>query len=160
MFTLRCTGKLLKRLGGPNETSPAAPTTKLGNWYGHLLFTRPQLVLCVSELTLLPVLLPARDASTLAPRLREGVVRTLQVLGVSDTAIAAEKAAMAQAVIGKTASRQVLGSMNDFVFMLDAYFNRHETLLDVALHLAETPCGPLRMSTPRDETIRAFDAQV
>ncbi len=80
----------------------------------------------------------------------------LRSLGVPEAAIAAEKAAMAQAVIGKTASRQVLGSINDFVHMLDSYLGHHDTLLDVALHLAKTPCGPLRMSTPQDETIRVF----
>lgn len=154
LFTLRCTAKLLKRLGGPNETPSATPSTKLGDWYAHLLFTRPQLVLCVSERTLLPVLIPARDASTLAPRLQEGVIRMLAALRIPETAVAAEANAMAHAVIGKTASRQVLGSMNDFARMLDAYLQHHKTLLDVGLHLAETPCGPLRMSAPRDETIR------
>jgi hypothetical protein len=157
MFTLRCTGKLLKRLGGPTEiASPIEPSTKLGDWYAHLLFTRPQLVLCVSERTLLPVLVPARDASALVPRLREAVGTTLRALGVSATDVSAEEQEMTQVIIGKTASRQVLGSMNDFVRMLDVYLSRHETLLDVFLHLAETPCGPLRMSTPHDETIRVF----
>lgn len=70
-----------------------------------------------------------------------------------------EDTALVQAVTGKTASRQVLGSMNDFVWMLDSYLAHHETLLDVSLHLAKTPCGPLRMSTPQDETIRAFRVQ-
>ncbi len=158
MFTLRCTAKLLKRLGGPNEVSPVAPSTKLGDWYAHLLFTRPQLVLCVSERTLLPVLVPARDASALLPRLREGVARMLRGVGVPDPGVADEVNAMAQAVVGKTASRQVLGSINDFVRMLDVYLSRHETLLEVSLHLAETPCGPLRMKAPRDETIRALGA--
>jgi hypothetical protein len=147
VFTLRCTAKLLKRLGGPNETSPAAPSTQLGDWYAHLLFTRPQLVLCMSERTLLPVLIPARDASALVPRLREGAVTMLRSLGMPEAAVAAEESAMAQAVIGRTASRQVLGSINDFVWMLDSYPG-HGTLLDVSLHLAETPCGPLQMNSP------------
>jgi hypothetical protein len=158
VFTLRCTAKLLRRLGGPHDTSPAAPSTRLGDWYAHLLFTRPQLVVCVSERTLLPVLIPARDATALVPRLREGAVRMLRSLGIPEAVVAAEATAMAQAVIGKTASRQVLGSMNAFVWMLDSYLAHHDTLLDVSLHLAETPCGPLRMKAPRDETIRVFGA--
>ena len=155
MFTLRCTARLRKRLGTTEDTASTPPSTKLGDWYAHLLFTRPQLVLCVSERTLLPALIPARDGSVLVPRLREAVGQMLRALGIAQAAVAAEEEAMMEAVIGKTMSRQVLGSMNDFVRMLDSY-RGVGTLLEVSLRLAETPCGPLRMKRPRDETIQAF----
>jgi hypothetical protein len=155
MFTLRCTAKLRRRLGATEEIAPTSPSTRLGDWYAHLLFSRPQLVLCVSERTLLPVLVPARDGSLLVPRLRDAVGQMLAALGVAGAAVASEQEAMANAVIGKTVSRQVLGSMNDFVRMLDAYRGAG-SLLEVSLRLAETPCGPLRMNSPREETIRAF----
>jgi hypothetical protein len=155
MFTLRCTARLRKRLGTTEDTPSTPPSTKLGDWYAHLLFTRPQLVLCVSERTLLPVLIPARDHRLLVPRLRDAVGQMLSALAVGDAAVASEQEAMKDAVIGKTVSRQVLGSMNDFVRMLDSYRGAG-SLLEVSLRLAETPCGPLRMSGPRDETIRVF----
>ena len=155
MFTLRCTAKLRKRLATSEDTASSPPSTRLGDWYAHLLFTRPQLVLCVSERTLLPALIPARDGSLLVPRLREAVGQMLRAFGVAEAALAAEEAAMMEAVIGKTLSRQVLGSLNDFVRMLDSYRGAG-TLLEVSLRLAETPCGPLRMKSPREETIRAF----
>jgi len=116
MFTLRCTARLRKRLGMTEETTSTPPSTKLGDWYAHLLFTRPQL---------------------------------------AEAAVATEEEAMLVAVIGKTVSRTVLGSMNDFVRMLDSYRGTG-SLLEVSLHLAETPCGPLQMNRPRDETMRAF----
>ena len=78
MFTLRCTARLRKRLGTTKETASTPPSTKLGDWYAHLLFTRPQLVLCVSDRTLLPVLIGARDGRLLVPRLREAVGQTLR----------------------------------------------------------------------------------
>jgi len=155
MFTLRCTAKLRKRLATSEDTASSPPSTRLGDWYAHLLFTRPQLVLCVSERTLLPALIPARDGSLLVPRLREAAGQMLRALGVAEPAVAAEEDAMLEAVIGKTISRQVLGSMNDFVRMLDSYRGAG-SLLEVSLRLAETPCGPLRMNSPRDETNRAF----
>ncbi len=155
MFTLRCTARLRKRLGATEDATSAAPSTRLGDWYAHLLFTRPQLVLCVSDRTLLPILVPAREGRLLVPRLRGAVAYMLRALGVADAAVAAEQDAMMDAVIGKTASRQVLGSLNDFVWMLDSY-RRTGTLLEVSLRLADTPCGPLRMNCPRDETIQAF----
>ena len=155
MFTLRCTARLRKRLGTTEETTSTPPSTKLGDWYAQLLFTRPQLVLCVSERTLLPVVIAARDGSHLVPRLREAVGQMLRVLAVAEAVVAAEEDAMMDTVIGKTTSRQVLGSMNDFVRMLDSYLGVG-SLLEVSLHLAETPCGPLQMNSPREETIRVF----
>jgi len=41
MFTLRCTARLRKRLGMTEETTSTPPSTKLGDWYAHLVFTRP-----------------------------------------------------------------------------------------------------------------------
>ena len=114
MFTLRCTARLRKRLVTTEETASAPPSTTLGDWYAHLLFTRPQLVLCVSDRTLLHVLVPARDGSFLVRRLREGVGQMLRALGVGEAAAAEEENAMLDAVIGKTMSRQVVGSLNDF----------------------------------------------
>src|SRR6266478_5798438 len=148
MFTLRCTARLRNPLGMTEDTASTPASTKLGDWYAHLLFTRPQLVLCVSERTLLPVLIPARNGSLLVSRLREAVGEMLRALAVAEAAVAAEEDAMMDAVIGKTMSRRVLGSMNDFVRMLDSYRGAG-TLLQVSLRLAETPCGPLQMNRPR-----------
>ena len=77
---------------------------------------------------------------------------------LSASAVVAYVAVGAAAILGKsvkTASRQVLGSLNDFVWMLDSY-RGIGTLLEVSLRLAETPCGPLQMNSPREETMRAF----
>jgi hypothetical protein len=158
VFTLRCTAKLLRRLRVTADTPSGPPSTVLGDWYANLIFTRPQLVLAVSDRTLLPVLVPVRDSGRLVMRIREAVGHMLRAVGVPDEAITAEQNAMLDVVIGKTASRRVLGSMNDFIFMLDAY-RGHGTLLEVALHLAETPCGPLKMNSPRIETLRVFDVR-
>jgi len=43
--------------------------------------------------------------------------------------------------------------------MLDAYLDGR-SLLQVALHLADTPCGPLKMESPRDVTSERFLAPV
>ena len=50
------TGALAERLGPTLSTSPIDPTTRLGDWYANLVHVgRLQLVLGVSERTLLPV---------------------------------------------------------------------------------------------------------
>lgn len=45
----------------------------------------------------------------------------LKLLEVSQDRIALEVARMAEIRVSRTASRQVLGSMTDFAFMLEAY---------------------------------------
>ena len=157
MFTLRCTAKLLTRLKAPLATAPIAPSTRLGDWYANLLFARPaQLALFVSERTLLPVLVPARELETLLPRFRRMVRDVLEALGVAEHSVRNEEREMADVAIGRTASKRVLGSMNDFAWMVDGYLEGTTSLLDVSLRLAETPCSPLEMDTPRRTTVAVF----
>jgi hypothetical protein len=54
----RATKKLLDRLGPPTSAAEQPSSTLLGDWYGTAWFWRPQVVLLVSEVTLLPVLMP------------------------------------------------------------------------------------------------------
>lgn len=42
MFILRCTQKLLQRMGTSVPCGDAISTTVLGDWYANILFTRPQ----------------------------------------------------------------------------------------------------------------------
>ncbi len=136
---------------------PTAPSTWLGDWYANLLFTRPAwLVLCVSERTLLPVLVPARELETILPRFRRMVRNMLEAIGVAEHSVRNEEREMADVAIGRTASKRVLGSMNDFAWMVDGYLEGTISLLDVSLRLAETPCSPLEMDTPRRTTVALF----
>jgi hypothetical protein len=63
---------------------------------------------------------------------------------------------MAEIAIGRTASKRVLGSMNDFAWMADGYLQSRTSLLDISPRLAETPCGPLEMESPRRVTLALF----
>ncbi len=153
MFTLRCTQKLLARLRAPLEPGALPPTTRLGDWYANLLFERGgQLVLFVNERSLLPVLVTAKESRTLVDRFRESLGEVLGRLGVGVDAVKRELGEMDDVRFGKTASRQVLGSMTDFAFMVEAR-DRHVSLIDDSLWLAGTPCGPIRMERPRDVAV-------
>ena len=68
---------------------------------------------------------------------------------------AAEEEAMRDAVMATTNDRRVLGSMNDFAFMTEAYVE-DLSLADAALKLAECPCSPLGMKNPREATLALF----
>ena len=124
--------------------------TKLGDWTANLVIIRRQrLVLAVSGTTLLPVLLPLAPSKTLLSRFGEAVEQVLRGLKIDPARIAAEKAAMAECIVTTTNDRQVLGSLNDFARMLDAYLDGRP-LVEVALHLAEAPCRPLGMRCPKE----------
>ena len=69
MVIVRATKKLLDRLGPPTSAVEQASSTLLGDWYATAWFWRPQVALLVSEVTLLPVLVPLAPAATLLQRL-------------------------------------------------------------------------------------------
>ena len=114
VFVLRCTQKLLDRLNATPEPEPARPDTVLGDWYANLIRVgRIQVVLAVSERSLLPVVVPARDGRSLVQRLSETLGLMLSAVGVPPEDAIAERGAMQRWAIGKTANRRVLGSLND-----------------------------------------------
>ncbi len=48
------------------------PTTCLGDWYANLLFTeRLRLVICISERSLLPVFVAAKDPASFVPGFKQ-----------------------------------------------------------------------------------------
>src|SRR6266852_8855735 len=113
-MTLRCTKKLLNRVPSSSTSSGVRPTNALGDWYADILFTEAAwVVICVSERSLVSVVIPARGLSSLVPRFRVAVGDLLLRLGVSNEQVRAEREEMVEIVVGPTASRSVLGSMND-----------------------------------------------
>ncbi len=57
-------------------------------------------------------------------------------IGVSAAAIQSELSEMAEGRIARTSSRQVLGSMNDFVNLADGY-SRSRDLVEIAVRLSQ-----------------------
>lgn len=134
------------------------PTTWLGNWYGTVLFWRPQLALLVNEQTLFPVLMPLAPAAGLLDRFPDALGETLARAGVERRFIAAELALMDEGQWAKTANRSVIGVMNEFSFLANESRQRRDAEpMEVALWLAETPCGPLykRYGSPDRELTAA-----
>jgi hypothetical protein len=159
MFTLHCTQKLLRRGLTESPQGELAATTLLGDWYANVLVTRPQhLVLCVSERTLLPVVVPAKGIGGLAARLVEALSPILAALSIPPAFAQAECEHMREHRIGRTASRRVLGSLNELMFLLDHSLHAHpeRSLLDHSLWLAQTPCKGVEYSAPDRATQALF----
>ena len=145
MFTFRCTSRLINKLLAPVVDDPPPPTTRLGDWYGNVLYSgHDRLMIFVSERSLLPVVMPLRERTQLLPNFRSRLSELLMHMSVSEKAVSSELAEMRQASIAKTANPSLLGTMNDFIRNAKAYVQMHDDLhlLDLELWLAETPCGP------------------
>lgn len=151
MVAVRCTRKLLLRLKIPPASECEASTTALGDWYADLLYVRPeQLVLLVSADSRLPLIVTARGSATLLDRVRSTLGVILERIAVPPPVIRRELSEMARVQIGRTASRSVLGTINDFRYQLGAMYEHgvQRDLVDWALHLAETPCKPIGYERP------------
>lgn len=152
MFVLRCTKKLLTRIGTSPHGEIERSASRMGDWSAHIfIIRRQQLVLAVNQTTFLPVLLPVAPAKTISARLPGAIEQMLRALGIDERTIAEEVKMMGTCVLAATNSRQVLGVINDFGWLLEAFLDGRP-LLDVALHLARTPCGPLGMKHPSEVT--------
>lgn len=158
MFTIECTKKVLDRLGRHPSGDASMPSTRLGDWCATLIEVgNRELFLVVSMRSLLPVLLPVVPAGALAASLRAALAEVLGRLGVSSGSIEAELRAMEETRLARTSSRRVLGSMTDFSFLANAYPGVRD-LTEVALMLADAPCGPIGMRSPRALAVELLDA--
>jgi len=149
----------LARLKAEPEPDVVQPDTALGDWYANLVRAgRTQVVLAVSERTLLPVVLPAKDGRSIVQRLSHELEAVLLSIGVSPDEVAAECSAMQRWVFGKTADRRVLGSLNDLVFQLQVGLadSPERPLQAHSLWLAKTPLKVIDYRAPDQATAAAF----
>ena len=159
MTVVRCTQRVLKRFGLTAVDPPTASTGVLGDWYANLLNVGPaRLVLCQSARSLLPVILPARNAA-FPQKFGEALGRVLVALGVPAELVTREIAATQEIQVARTRSRQVLGAMNDFAFTACVYLEHARTedpILETSLKLAEMPSRPIGMESPDRLTVSLF----
>jgi hypothetical protein len=152
MYTLHCTQKLLARIKQPTAAAVPTATTAFGNRYATALLCKPQIALFVNETTRLPLFMPLAPANTLAARFPLLLEELLILHGVPPGFAAHEVAAMAEVTVAKTASRSIVGTMNDFTWLAgsDAGTAVLGELLYLSKHLAKTPIGPMGHKYPID----------
>ena len=161
MTVFRCTQRVLRRFKLTAIEPETASTGVLGDWYANLLNIGPtRLVLCVSERSLLPVILRARNEAFPA-EFGNALRGVLVALGIPGQLVNAEVEATRDIQFAKTRSRQVLGVMNDFAFTAHYYraHSRSEApILETCLKLAETPSRPIGMDSPDRLTVSLFSS--
>lgn len=145
MLVVHATKKLRDRIKTIPDLSRETSTTRLGAWYATAVFWRPQACLFVNEATLLPVLVALAPVATLAERFPYALSDVLTAHGAPREFIAAERAEMKQVRLAKTTNRSVVGIVNEFIYLAEAHTESSATphLLELAVRLAGTPCGPL-----------------
>lgn len=158
MLTVRATKKLLRLTGTPTATDDG--TTLLGPWYATVMFWKPRIVLLVNEPTLLPVLLPLAPARTLTTRIADQIATVLTGHNAPGSIIDQERLHMQACRLGTTANRSVVGVMTEFASLAEAYQNPAD-LVELAIWLSRTPCGPLyRKTGSPDRELAAVLAEI
>jgi hypothetical protein len=157
VISLCCSQVVRSRLGifGRPPAAPE-PTTRLGNWYVHLVrLGSRQYVLATSERSLLTVILPARALrATIEGNLRNAVGQLLLALNIPMEVVSRELAQMEPALIAPATNRRVLGSINEFAFHLGVRQDQISDPVEMAVSLSGIPMSAVgsksRYGIPRD----------
>jgi hypothetical protein len=146
VLIVRATRKLLHHVGRSTLADGDASTTLVGQWYATVLGWDPEVVLLVNEPTLIPVLMPLEPAAALTARIPSQLAAILSAHGAPAEVVDEELRRMGEWRVGPTANRSVVGIMNEFTVLADAWCDdpTRPDLPALAMRLARTPCGPLR----------------
>ena len=149
MITLKCTRKLLKLLDVVPIEEPPSPTSALGDWYANVIPTAAgELVAFANERTLLSVALPTEMIGTLVSAFAARVYNLLVLIDVAEEIAVHESAELKQVEFAKTASRSILGSLNEISLHYQLIAERDAAsgplrLSEVELQLSRTMHKPL-----------------
>ena len=149
MVTLRCTARLLRRLGASDSDAP--PSGQLGDWYANVVATRPRhLVLCTNARTLLCVVVPLAPQAKLTERFVTAARARLTQIPVVPALLLAEMEALTDVHFGRASNRSVLGSMREFGYAVKSWLKTRsaDDLDALGLWLCDTPCSPLETHWP------------
>lgn len=151
MVTLRCTTPLLKRLHQP--VVEAEPTSALGDWYARPLVVRSRhVVLCTNERSLLCVVVPLAPSAGLIPRFADAARRRIEQIAAPADSLALEASALETVHIGRSRSRSVISTMNQFQFGAEVWLDKRPDgdLEELGLWLCHTPCTGIAATWPWD----------
>jgi hypothetical protein len=134
MITLRCTKKLLDFLEVDSIDDPHPSTGALGDWYANLVPTHAgDLIIFVDERTLITVAVPIVLVEELLPIFRERVANLLIMLNVPLRKIEQELSHYQEFEFARTASRSVLGSINDIAWHYQSIAERGDETGSISL---------------------------
>jgi len=158
MILIRCTHKLLAEL----RTKPqefAVISNPVGDWYANLIrIERRKCVLVTNGQTLFSLFLPAfkrPDFDNFSELFKQRLFKAMLNLEIPQKNIERILTEIEDCRIGKTNSRSVLGSMNDFAVqvksMVDLSGGLNDTdIMTLNSRINEVPMGALKYGTPME----------
>jgi len=163
MVTIRCTRKLFRFLEITPVENPEPATGALGDWYANLVPTYAgDLIVFVNERSLVTVAVPVREVENLIPLFRLRVENLLLMLDIDQEAIDREISHLEPVQFARTASRGILGSMNDIAWNYQYLSEEAEvvsrlSLSDAELKLSLMPSGVLDHLLPAEVAIELLE---
>jgi len=159
MRLIHCTQKLLKELDVPLVELDNIPSASegLGSWYANLIrIDRKKCLLFTNEKTLYSFLIPKVVKSTLKNIEDEFLINlnfNLQAEGFSLEVINKVMQECKEIGFAKTASKSVLGSMNEFAFEFEFLIRReggidHIKILQINQQINRTPMSAIKYQYP------------
>ena len=158
MVVLRATRQVQKLLDVAVDEA-AVSHGVLGDWYvKRFVVDRHPLLMMMSEVSLFPIITPARDVRSLPERVGSIVFDRLMRIGLDEILVQREVATMTSVAVGGTKNRSVLGSLVEFCKLtaLTLPINGWDegSLPEVEEFLQSTPC---RCGRPGDQVIFPAD---
>ena len=128
----------------------------MGDWYGNTLSVgRFRLVIFIGETSMLPVVVTLRELKTIVPRFQAALSEVLEALQVPQSIVRQEIDVAGGFAFGPTASRSVVGVLNELGLLAGAHIEAGKcgSLLELSPRLSGVPIGPLKQVFP-DEAVR------
>jgi len=159
MINLRCTKKLLSRLRVTGLEEKNISTSLLGAWYANYFnISRKQFAIFTNEQTVLSVVIPMKEISTLTLRFLLATKELLSTIGIPDHAVNAELKEMEIIKFGHTNNKKLLGNMNDLKNGIEAWFSmpHYEDLSELNVYLTGYLVGPEPYRVPKEVVLNIF----
>lgn len=126
MVQIKCTRKLLFRIGVKPQVATPPEAAILGNWHANIIpVWGGEIILGLNEGSLLTVILPASAAENLGPELRYRAFYLMERLNVPARFVEAVEAEFDIIAISKADNRTMLGRLNQVALYCDRIDLKH-----------------------------------
>lgn len=161
MLIVRPTQNLAKRMKTKLPVNTSTSSGKLGDWYcTDIQLSKRQFILAVSGTTRLAILMEAAPYAAFPSRLPLCISQVLKTFEVPQQFIDQELSTSGEIALGKTDSRSILGSVNDYCghlkYMADSGQLDLSNLIDVSAWLSSIPSLVLEAVFPYDAARALF----
>jgi len=158
MRIIRCTQRLLKELGiSPIDIEASVSESEgLGNWYANIIrLDRKKCLLFTNEKTLYTFLIPGvlkRDLKNIKNEFVSNLIFNLQNEGFGLEVVDRVRDEYKEIDFAKTASKSILGSMNDFALQYEVFLPEagieHVKILHLNQKINKAPMSAINYDHP------------